>query len=54
MVDKEFLGDRRRSQEEEYFQRREQELIAKLQQRTHEEAGRRNLAERTASPTTRF
>ena len=47
MVDKEFLGDRRRSQEEEYFQRREQELIAKLQQRSHEEAGRRNLAERS-------
>ena len=28
MADKEFLGDRRRTQEEEYFQRREQELIA--------------------------
>ncbi|HEY1294086.1 MAG TPA: hypothetical protein VGJ60_13495 [Chloroflexota bacterium] len=47
MADKEFLGDRRRSQEEEYFQRREQELIARLQQRSQEQAARRNLAERT-------
>jgi hypothetical protein len=47
MADKEFLGDRRRSQEEEYFQRREQELIAKLQQRSQEQATRRSLAERS-------
>ena len=46
MADKEFLGDRRRTQEEEYFQRREQELIAKLQQRAREDATRGRLAER--------
>ena len=47
MADKEFLGDRRRTQEEEYFQRREQELIATLQQRARAEATRGRLAERT-------
>ena len=47
MADKEFLGDRRRTQEEEYFQRREQELIAQLQQRARAEATRGRLAERT-------
>ena len=47
MADKEFLGDRRRTQEEEHFQRREPELIAKLQQRGREEATRRRMAERT-------
>jgi tellurite resistance protein len=47
VADKEFLGDRRRTQEEEYFQRREQELIAKLQQRAREDATRGRLAERT-------
>jgi hypothetical protein len=47
VAEKEFLGDRRRIQEEEYFQRREQELIAKLQQRARTEAARRDLAERT-------
>jgi hypothetical protein len=47
VAEKEFLGDRRRIQEEEYFQRREQELIAKLQQRGRAEAARRDLAERT-------
>jgi hypothetical protein len=47
VAEKEFLGDRRRNQEEEYFQRREQELIAKLRQRGHEEATRRRMAEGT-------
>ena len=47
MADREFLGDRRRIHEEEYFQRQEQELIAKLQQRGRDEATRRDLAERT-------
>jgi uncharacterized protein (DUF1330 family) len=46
VADKEFLGDRRRIQEEEYFQRQEQELIAKLQQRGRQEATRQLLAER--------
>jgi hypothetical protein len=47
VADKEFLGDRRRIQEEEYFQRQEQELIAKLHQRGREQAARRVMAERT-------
>lgn len=47
MAEKEFLGDRRRIQEEEYFQRQEQQLIAKLQQRGRDEATRRRMAERT-------
>ncbi len=46
MADKEFLGDRRRIQEEEYFQRREQELIAGLQARERGDAQRRAIAER--------
>jgi hypothetical protein len=47
MADKELFGDRRRSREEEYFRRQEQELIEKLQQRGREEATRRRMAERT-------
>jgi hypothetical protein len=48
MTDKEFLGDRRRTQEEEYFQRQEHELIAKLHHaRGREEASRRGMADRT-------
>jgi hypothetical protein len=47
VAEKEFMGDRRRIQEEEYFQRREQELIAKLQQRGRAEATRRAMAEGT-------
>jgi uncharacterized membrane protein YqiK len=46
VAEKEFLGDRRRTKEEEYFQKREQELIAKLQQRSREEATRQRMAER--------
>ena len=47
MANDEFMGDRRRVQEEEYFRRKEQELIEKLQQRGREEATRRQMAERT-------
>lgn len=47
MADKELFGDRRRTQEEEYFRRQEQELIEKLKQRGREEAARQRLAERT-------
>jgi hypothetical protein len=47
VADKEFLGDRRRMNEEEYFQRQEQELIAKLQQRGRDDAARREMAQRT-------
>jgi hypothetical protein len=47
MAQKEFLADRRRSQEEEYIHRQEQQLIAKLRQRRQAEATRRRMAERT-------
>jgi hypothetical protein len=47
VADKEFLGDRRRSQEEEYFQRREQELLAKLRQRGRDQETRQQLMART-------
>jgi hypothetical protein len=47
MADKEFLGDRRRTQEEEYFQRQEQQLIASMKQRSHDDVARRSMAERT-------
>lgn len=47
MADKELFGDRRRSQEEEYFRKQERELIEKLQQRGREEATRKRLAERS-------
>jgi hypothetical protein len=47
VANNEFMGDRRRVQEEEYFRRKEQELIEKLQQRGREEATRRQMAERT-------
>jgi hypothetical protein len=46
VTDREFLGDRRRIQEEEYFQRKEQELIAKLRQRGQVDATRKSLGER--------
>ena len=47
MADKELFGDRRRTQEEEYFRRQERELIEKLAQRGREEATRRRMAEHT-------
>jgi hypothetical protein len=45
--EKDAFSDRRRSQEEEYFHKREQELIAKMRQRGADEANRKQLAERT-------
>jgi hypothetical protein len=47
VAEKEFLADRRRSQEEEYFHKRELELIAKLQQRGQDEAARQRMTEHT-------
>jgi hypothetical protein len=47
VAEKGFLEDRRRSQEEEYFHKRELELIAKLQQRGRDEAARQRMAEHT-------
>ena len=46
MADNEFLGNRRRTQEDEYFRRQEQELIEKLKERGREDATRRQMAER--------
>jgi hypothetical protein len=46
VAEKEFLGDRRRTQEEEYFQRREQELIAGVHARGRGNAQRQAIAER--------
>jgi hypothetical protein len=45
MANDEALPGRRRALEEQYFQKREQELIAKLRKRAEEAAGRRRLAE---------
>ena len=42
----ELFGDRRKGLEEEYFRKREQELIEKLRQRRAEDASRQQLAER--------
>jgi hypothetical protein len=42
-----FLGDRRRSQEEEFFQRREQELIANARKRRGNSEARQRIADRT-------
>jgi hypothetical protein len=47
VAEKDALGGRGRALEEEYFHRREQELIEKLRQRAEEEAGRQRLAEKT-------
>jgi hypothetical protein len=47
MAENEVLGDRRRALEEEYFHNREKELIEKMRLRAEEEAGRRQMAERT-------
>jgi hypothetical protein len=46
MADETFPG-RRRTLEEEYFRKQEQELIEKLRKRAEGEAGRQRLAERT-------
>ena len=47
MAEHDAFADRRRTQEEEYFRRREQELIHKMQQLTEEQANRQRMAERT-------
>lgn len=47
MSDKDAFADRRRSQEEEYFHKREQELIAKMRKRGADEASRTQMAELT-------
>lgn len=47
MANDEALPGRRRALEEQYFQKREQELIEKLRKRAEEAAGRRRLAEKT-------
>ncbi|MPZ20967.1 MAG: hypothetical protein GEV06_24150 [Luteitalea sp.] len=47
MSDKDAFTDRRRSQEEEYFHKREQELIAKMRRRGADEADRQQMTQRT-------
>jgi hypothetical protein len=47
MAEKDFLGDRRRSQEEEYFQKREQELIANARRQREAADLRIRLIEQT-------
>jgi hypothetical protein len=47
MAEKEFLGDRRRSQEEEFFHKREQELIAKLRKQRADSDARERMIQRT-------
>src|SRR5215216_1178357 len=47
MADRDAFGERRRTQEEEYFRKREQELIDKMRQRAEADAGRQRLSERS-------
>lgn len=47
MTDNDMFASRRRASEEEYFRKQEQQLIEKLRKRAEEEAGRRQLAERS-------
>lgn len=47
MTDRDPFGDRKRGQEEDYFRRRDQELIAKMRRRAEVEAERRRMAEAT-------
>jgi ADP-ribose pyrophosphatase YjhB (NUDIX family) len=47
VADKDVFAERGRSLEDEYFRKREQELIEKMRQRAEDEAARRRLAERT-------
>lgn len=47
MADSDAFGTRRRGLEEDYFRRREQELVEKIRLRAEEQAGRRRLAETT-------
>ena len=46
MADKDALGDRRRGLEEEYFHRKEKELIEKMRRHAEEESARRRLGEK--------
>ncbi len=46
MADKDALGDRRRGLEEEYFHRKEKELIEKMRRHAEQESTRRRLGER--------
>jgi hypothetical protein len=45
VAEKDAFGDRRRSFEEEYFRKREQEVIEKMRRRSEAEAERRRLGE---------
>jgi hypothetical protein len=47
MAERDAFGERRQTQEEEYFRKHEQELIQKMRQRTEREASRQQLAERS-------
>jgi hypothetical protein len=47
MAEKEFLGDRRRTQEEEYFLKRDRELIEKGRKQRDESDARAHMIERT-------
>lgn len=46
MTDRDAFDDRRRGLEEEYFRKREKELIEKMQQRSAQESRRQQLADR--------
>lgn len=47
MSDKDAFADRRRTQEEDYFRKREQELIANMRRRAADEANRQRITEVT-------
>ena len=46
MADRDALGDRRRGLEEEYFHRKEKELIEKMRRHAEQESTRRRLGEK--------
>lgn len=47
MTERDAFGERRQTQEDEYFRKREQELIQKMRQRAETDATRQQLAERS-------
>jgi hypothetical protein len=47
MTERDTFGERRQTQEDEYFRKREQELIQKMRQRAETDATRQQLAERS-------
>jgi hypothetical protein len=47
MTERDTLGERRQTKEDEYFRKREQELIQKMRQRAETDATRQQLAERS-------